>query len=54
MVCVTDFHAGNGGYSVMPSAEYDGYPATIIHEFACLVSLRTVGVERPTASDVPI
>jgi hypothetical protein len=33
MVCITVFHAGNGEYGVMPSAEYDGKPATIIHEF---------------------
>jgi hypothetical protein len=33
MVCITAFHAGKGGYGVMPSAEYDGDPATIIHEF---------------------
>jgi hypothetical protein len=33
MVCITVFHAGNGEYGVMPSAEYDGDPATIIHEF---------------------
>jgi hypothetical protein len=23
MVCITVFHAGNGEYGVMPSAEYD-------------------------------
>ncbi len=33
MVCITAFHAGNGGYGVMPPAEYDGDPATSIHEF---------------------
>ncbi len=33
MVCITVFHAGNGEYGVMPSAEYDGEPATVIHEF---------------------
>jgi hypothetical protein len=33
MVCITVFHAENGEYGVMPSAEYDGDPATIIHEF---------------------
>ena len=33
MVCITVFHAGNGEYGVMPSAEYDGDPATIIREF---------------------
>ena len=26
MVCITAFHAGNGEYGVMPSAEYDGDP----------------------------
>jgi hypothetical protein len=31
MVCITVFHAGNGEYGVMPSAEYDGDPATIIY-----------------------
>jgi hypothetical protein len=33
MVCITVFHADNGEYGVMPSAEYDGDPATIVHEF---------------------
>jgi hypothetical protein len=33
MVCITVFHAGSGKYGVMPSVEYDGEPATIIHEF---------------------
>jgi hypothetical protein len=33
MVCIMVFHAGNGEYGVMPSTEYDGDPATIIHEF---------------------
>jgi len=33
MVCITVFHVGNDEYGVMPSAEYDGDPATIIHEF---------------------
>ena len=33
MVCITVYHAGNGEYGVMPSAEYDGDPTTIIHEF---------------------
>ncbi len=33
MVRITVFHAENGEYGVMPSAEYDGDPATIIHEF---------------------
>jgi hypothetical protein len=33
MVCIVVFHAGNGEFGVMPSADYDGDPATIIHEF---------------------
>jgi hypothetical protein len=33
MVWTTVFHAGNGEYGVMPSADYDSDPATIIHEF---------------------
>ena len=32
-VCITAFHAGNGECGVMPPAEYNGDPATIIHEF---------------------
>jgi hypothetical protein len=33
MVCVTVFHAGDHDYGVMPSEEYDGDPAEIVHEF---------------------
>jgi hypothetical protein len=33
MVCVVIFTAGTGGYGVMPSADYDGDPAEIVHEF---------------------
>jgi hypothetical protein len=33
LVCITVFYAGNGEYGVMPSTEYNGDPATIIHEF---------------------
>ncbi len=33
MVCITVFHAENGEYGVMPSAEYGGDPATIVYEF---------------------
>ena len=33
MVCITVFKTGSGEYGVMPSTEYDGDPASIIHEF---------------------
>jgi hypothetical protein len=33
MVCITVFHASGDDHGVMPSAEYDGNPASIIHEF---------------------
>jgi hypothetical protein len=33
MVCIVVFRAGNGEFGVMPSAEYDGDPSTIILEF---------------------
>jgi hypothetical protein len=33
MLCITVVHSGNGEYGIMPSAEYHGDPATIIHEF---------------------
>ncbi|MET4601015.1 hypothetical protein ABIB90_000466 [Bradyrhizobium sp. JR4.1] len=33
MVCVVVFQSGTGAYGVMPSGEYDGDPAAIIHEF---------------------
>lgn len=32
MVCVTLFKAGSG-FGVMPSAEFDGDPDTIVHEY---------------------
>ncbi|MCJ2032069.1 MULTISPECIES: hypothetical protein [Methylorubrum] len=32
MVCVTLF-VTDGGYGVMPSDEFDGDPASVIHEF---------------------
>ncbi len=33
MVCMIVFQDGNGGYSVMPTDEYDGDPAEVMHEF---------------------
>jgi hypothetical protein len=33
MVCITVFQAGNGKFGVLPSAEYDGHRAAIVHEF---------------------
>jgi hypothetical protein len=33
MVYITAFQAGNGEFGVMPSAEYDGDPAAIVHGF---------------------
>ncbi len=33
MVCVVVFRAGTGGYGVMETAEYDGDPAAVVHEF---------------------
>jgi len=33
MVYIVVFQAGNGEFGVMPTAEYDGDPSTIIHEF---------------------
>lgn len=33
MVCIVVFHADNGEFGVMPTAEYDGDLAAIIHEF---------------------
>jgi hypothetical protein len=33
MGCVVIFQTGTGEYGVMPSGEYDGDPATILHEF---------------------
>ena len=32
MVCITVFKAGSG-YRVVPSAEFDGDPATVLHEY---------------------
>ena len=32
MVCITLFKAGSG-YGVVPSAEFDGDPATVLHEY---------------------
>ena len=32
MVCITLFKAGSG-YGVMPSSEFDGDPAAVVHEF---------------------
>ncbi len=33
MVCIVVFQAGNGEFGVMPTSEYDGDPAAILHEF---------------------
>ncbi|MGO9360438.1 MAG: hypothetical protein ACLP1D_22660 [Xanthobacteraceae bacterium] len=33
MVCIIVFQAGNGDYGVMPTDEYDGDPAAVVHEF---------------------
>jgi hypothetical protein len=33
MVCITVFKAGDGAFGVMPSAEFDGDPSSILHEF---------------------
>ncbi len=32
MVCMIVFQAGDGSYGVMPSDDYDGDPATVLHE----------------------
>lgn len=32
LVCVTLYKAGNG-YSVTPSAEFDGDPSSVVHEY---------------------
>lgn len=32
MVCVTLFRTGSS-YSVMPSSEFDGDPASVVHEY---------------------
>jgi hypothetical protein len=33
MTCIVVFQAGNGEFGVMPSAEYDGDPGAVVHEF---------------------
>jgi hypothetical protein len=33
MVCVVVFLADTGAFGVMPSAEYEGDPSAVIHEF---------------------
>jgi hypothetical protein len=33
MVCSTVLQPGNGEFAVLPSAEYDGDPAAIVHKF---------------------
>ncbi len=34
MLCsITVFQAGNDKFGILPSAEYDGDPAAIVHEF---------------------
>jgi hypothetical protein len=33
MVCITVFQAGTGEFGVLPSAEYGGDSAAIVHEF---------------------
>lgn len=33
MVCIVVFQAGNGEFGVMPTSEYDGDLAAILHEF---------------------
>ena len=32
MACITLFKAGDG-FGVLPSAEFDGDPATVVHEY---------------------
>lgn len=32
MACITLFKAGDG-FGVMPTAEFDGDPATVVHEY---------------------
>lgn len=32
MVCVTLFQAGNG-YAAVPTSEFDGDPASVVHEY---------------------
>jgi hypothetical protein len=33
MVCIIVFQAGNGDYGVMPTDEYDGDPAAVVHDY---------------------
>lgn len=33
MICIVVFQAGNGEFGVMPTAEYDGDPAAILHDY---------------------
>lgn len=33
MVCVVVFQAGAGDYGVVPSADYDGDPGAIVHDY---------------------
>lgn len=33
MVCIVVFQAENGEFGAMPTSDYDGDPAAIIHEF---------------------
>ena len=33
LVCIVVFRAGDGKFAVMPSSEYDGDPAAIVHVF---------------------
>jgi hypothetical protein len=54
MVCITVFHAGNGEYGVMPSAEYDGDPATIIREFPGEARVALSGGGNPTQIPLPL
>jgi len=52
MVCITVFHAGDDDYGVMPSAEYDGDPAAIVHDYGdiCMItnSIPTTPKGRPS------
>lgn len=33
MVCITLFKAGDGSFSVVPEAEFDGDPETVVHVY---------------------
>ena len=33
MVCITVFKCGNGEFGVMQSDEFDGDPASVLHEY---------------------